>query len=104
MSINFPQNETTSKLCKGAQARRNCKYCKYDLKFVINDFLWPKFGNANYEEENKKECNFSHRINSQSLEDTQVGYILQNYTLDKYTLEKYTLEQRLKKSLTKVKN
>ena len=29
-------------------------------------------------------------INSQSLEDTQVGYISQKYTLDKYTLEKYT--------------
>ena len=27
-------------------------------------------------------------INSQSLEDTQVGYILQKYTLDKYTLER----------------
>ena len=27
-------------------------------------------------------------INSQSLEDTQVGYISQNYTLDKYTLER----------------
>ena len=33
------------------------------------------------EEENKW-------INSQSLEDTQVGYISQKYTLDKYTLEK----------------
>ena len=30
------------------------------------------------------------KINSQSLEDTQVGYISQKYTLDKYTLEKYT--------------
>ena len=29
-------------------------------------------------------------INSQSLEDTQVGYISQEYTLYKYTLEKYT--------------
>ena len=28
------------------------------------------------------------RINSQSLEDTQVGYISQKYTLDKYTLER----------------
>ena len=27
---------------------------------------------------------FSHLINSQSLEDTQVGYISQKYTLDKY--------------------
>ena len=33
------------------------------------------------------------KINSQSLEDTQVGYISQKYTLDKYTLEEYTLEQ-----------
>ena len=33
-------------------------------------------------------------INSQSLEDTQVGYILQKYTLDNYTLEKYTLAQK----------
>ena len=32
-------------------------------------------------------------INSQSLEDTQVGYISQKYTLDKYTLEEYTLEK-----------
>ena len=32
------------------------------------------------------------KINLQSLEDTQVGYILQKYTLDKYTLEEYTLE------------
>ena len=32
-------------------------------------------------------------INSQSLEDTQVGYISQKYTLDKYTLEEYTLEE-----------
>ena len=30
------------------------------------------------------------RKNSQSLEDTQVGYISQEYTLYKYTLEKYT--------------
>ena len=34
------------------------------------------------------------RINSQSLEDTQVGYISQKYTLDNYTLEKYTLAQK----------
>ena len=34
------------------------------------------------------------KINSQSLEDTQVGYILQKYTLDNYTLEKYTLAQK----------
>ena len=33
------------------------------------------------------------QINSQSLEDTQVGYISQKYTLDKYTLEKKTLEK-----------
>ena len=31
-------------------------------------------------------------ISLQSLEDTQVGYILQKYTLDRYTLEKYTSE------------
>ena len=30
------------------------------------------------------------QINSQNLEDTQVGYISQKYTLDKYSLEKYT--------------
>ena len=35
----------------------------------------------------------SEKINSQSLEDTQVGYISQKYTLDNYTLEKYTLEK-----------
>ena len=28
------------------------------------------------------------KINSQSLEDTQVGYISQKYTLDKYTMER----------------
>ena len=33
------------------------------------------------------------QISSQSLEDTQVGYILQQYTFDKYTLEEYTLEE-----------
>ena len=33
---------------------------------------------------------YTYRINSQSLEDTQVWYISQKYTLDKYTLEKYT--------------
>ena len=33
------------------------------------------------------------KINSQSLEDTQVGYTLQKKTLDKYTLEKYTLKK-----------
>ena len=38
------------------------------------------------------------RINSQSLENSQVGYIfakihLDNYTLEKYTLKKYTLEK-----------
>ena len=32
------------------------------------------------------------RINSQSLEDTQVGYISQKYTLDKHTLEKIYLK------------
>ena len=37
--------------------------------------------------------NKSLEINSQSLEDTQVGYISQKYTLDKYTLEEYTLEE-----------
>ena len=30
------------------------------------------------------------KINSQSLEDTQVEYISQKYTLDKYTFGKYT--------------
>ena len=34
-------------------------------------------------------------INSQSLEDTQVGYISQKYTWEEYTLEKYTLEKFL---------
>ena len=34
------------------------------------------------------------KINLQSLEDTQVGYISQKYNLEKYTLEKYTLGQR----------
>ena len=34
-----------------------------------------------------------YKLNSQSLEDTQVGYISQKYTLDKYTLEEYTLEK-----------
>ena len=34
-----------------------------------------------------------HQINSQSLEDTQVGYIPQKYILDKYTFDKYTLEK-----------
>ena len=33
------------------------------------------------------------KINLQSLEDMQSGYILQKYTLDKYTLEKYTLDK-----------
>ena len=33
---------------------------------------------------------FESKINSQSLEDTQVGYISQKYTLDKHTLEKFT--------------
>ena len=33
-------------------------------------------------------------IDSQSLEDMQVGYILQKYTLDNYILEKYTLAQK----------
>ena len=37
-------------------------------------------------------------INSQSLEDTQVGYISQKYTLKKYTLKKYTLEKYTLKS------
>ena len=32
-------------------------------------------------------------INSQSLEDTQIGYISHKYTLEKYTLEKYTLKK-----------
>ena len=35
------------------------------------------------------------KINSQSLEDTQVGYISQKYTLEKFTLEKYTLKNAL---------
>ena len=35
------------------------------------------------------------KTNSQSLEDTQVGYIWQKYTLDNCTLEKYTLENQL---------
>ena len=33
------------------------------------------------------------KINSQSLEDTQVEYISQKYTLDKYTFGKYTFEK-----------
>ena len=36
----------------------------------------------------------NNKINWQSLQDTQVGYISQNYTLDNYTLEKYTLAQK----------
>ena len=40
-------------------------------------------------------------INSQSLEDTQVGYISQNYTLDKHTLDKHALEKiHFKKYIT----
>ena len=35
---------------------------------------------------------FEEQMNSQSLEDTQVGYVSQKYSLDKYTLEEYTLE------------
>ena len=38
------------------------------------------------------------KINSQSLEDTQVRYISQKYTLDKYTLEKYTWKNKLWKN------
>ena len=34
----------------------------------------------------KKNCKNIVRINSQSLEDTQVGYISQKYSFDKYTL------------------
>ena len=37
-------------------------------------------------------------INSQSLEDTQVGYISQEYTLDKYTLEKIHEKNKLWKN------
>ena len=33
------------------------------------------------------------KLNSQSLEDTQVGYTLQKYTLEKYSLEKCTLKK-----------
>ena len=33
-----------------------------------------------------KRCQVSSKINSQSLEDTQVGYISQKYSFDKYTL------------------
>ena len=33
------------------------------------------------------------KLNLQSLEDTQVRYILHSYSLDEYTLEKYTLEK-----------
>ena len=33
------------------------------------------------------------KINSQSLEDTQVEYILQKYTFGKYTFGKYTFEK-----------
>ena len=39
---------------------------------------------------NQNHPSMHYLINSQSLEDTQVGYISQKYTLDKYTLEKYT--------------
>ena len=42
------------------------------------------------QEDKKRKRN---KINSQSLEDTQVGYISQKYILDNYTLEKYTLAQ-----------
>ena len=38
-------------------------------------------------------CLFLTQINSQSLEDTQVEYILQKYTSDKYTFGKYTFEK-----------
>ena len=41
----------------------------------------------------------AYKINSQSLEDTQVGYILQKNASDNYTLEKYIL---VKKSLVMV--
>ena len=36
---------------------------------------------------------FDFKINSQSLEDMQVGYISQKYAWDNYTLEKYSLEK-----------
>ena len=46
--------------------------------------------NGALEKRQKHVMALSKLINSQSLEDTQVGYILQKYTLEKYTLEKYT--------------
>ena len=42
------------------------------------------------------------RINSQSLEDTQVGYILQKYTLDNYTLKNTLWLQKAFSSKTTV--
>ena len=44
------------------------------------------------------------KINSQSLEDTQVGYILQKYTLDKYTLAQKSLVMVAKVQKCKVQS
>ena len=41
-------------------------------------------------------------INSQRLEDTQVGYITQKYTLEKYPLVEYT--EKFEEKLRKLKN
>ena len=59
--------------------------------FHKRNFLF--FVNKLYENSGSKLVLDEKKINLQSLEDMQVGYISQKYTLDKFTLEKYTWEK-----------
>ena len=62
-----------------------------NFKKVIKVIKWWRLSS---DQSYQESCQVINWINLQSLEDTQVGYILQKYTLDNYTLEKYTLAQK----------
>ena len=74
-AVSIVELSTELQLCPAKSEQQ-----KYKTKANLDS--WTEYGIAA-----KQSLN---RINSQSLEDTQVGYISQKYTLDKHTLEKYT--------------
>ena len=97
-------------------AHRRLKHGKQNLKCGLCEFetvyakqLWDhkkRFHDGDEKMFDCNQCDYSshlrNKINSQSLEDTQVGYILQEYTLDNYTLKNTLWLQKAFSSKTTV--
>ena len=95
---NWKQKMAAHRRLKHGKQNLKCGLCEFETVYAKQ--LWDhkkRFHDGDEKMFDCNQCDYSshlrNKINSQSLEDTQVGYILQKYTLHKYTLHKYTLEE-----------